>query len=225
MKYLKTLNELKEWKRLKPFRPYGVKAINVSGIELNDICQKLKINEKASFISSGSFGNAYSIGDDRVLKITSDKREAKTAWDLIKANNPSIVKYSGVWRYQLRDGMAWVVLMEKVEPLQSYIKNNLFRDRYMVELTDDALDLAYFNWNEISHAEFISEIEKKWILNGSGKKIVNCIWDCYKSLKSFSILDFHKGNLGFTKDGRLVLFDVSPLNLKVRRFDDVPILN
>ena len=84
MKYLK---ELKEFRYLKPKHPYGSKSISLSKIELGDICQKLNIDiNKVKFLSSGSYGNVYSF-DNKVLKVTTDKREAKMALDLINILN------------------------------------------------------------------------------------------------------------------------------------------
>ena len=92
MKYLKPFNELKEWKNLKPYHPYGSKAIQVSKVELNDICQKIDLDpNQVSYVASGMFGNAYLVGEDMVLKITLDKREAQMALEKLP-NNSSITR-------------------------------------------------------------------------------------------------------------------------------------
>lgn len=63
-----------------------------------DICQKLNLNTSdIKYIGSGSYGNAYKVGN-KVVKITTHKDEAKSIFDLIKKNieTDNIVKYYSV---------------------------------------------------------------------------------------------------------------------------------
>jgi hypothetical protein len=222
MKYLNKYKvfELKEWKTLKPFHPYGSKNIKISKIELVKICEFLGLNiSNIKYIKSGKFGDAYQV-DDLVLKITNDVREAKTAWGLITNNNKSIVNYRGVWRYE----EFYVILMDKVETLIDHINKNFrYKDQF-IYFCDDICDILYDKWGIKDFNEFNNEVISRWTLNTKfSKKFVKDIWSCYLNLIDFKRLDIHIGNIGISDD-RIVLFDISPLNLRIKKFDDCPII-
>lgn len=224
MKHLNKFNELKEWKYLKQKSPYGSKSILISKIELDNICQKLNIDSnKIKFISSGSNGNAYSF-DNKVLKITTDKSEAKMAWNLIKNDNKSIVKYHGVWRYQSK-GMFWIIIMDKLEGLNEFIDRHLRNTQSYKSLANLATDIIFNKWGNLTSELYLNEIEEEYILDTPfAKKLINQIWDCYFNLKDMPKLDFHSYNLGYNNERVLVLFDISPIKLRINRFDEPPIL-
>jgi hypothetical protein len=221
MKYLK---ELKEFRYLKPKHPYGSKSISLSKIELGDICQKLNIDiNKVKFLSSGSYGNAYSF-DNKVLKVTTDKREAKMASDLIKNANISVVKYYNVFRYQSKGLMLWVIIMDRVEVLNDFIDKMKYDQGYK-SLVDLATDIIFYNWGSLEKEEYINGIEEEYNLDKPfSKKLVTQIWNCYFNLKDLPKLDFHNYNLGYNSDGELVLFDATPIKSRVNRFDEPNII-
>lgn len=223
--FMEFLIELKEWKYLKPKGTYGSKSILISKIELNNICQKINIDPKEmKFISSGSNGNAYSLGD-KVLKITTDKREAKMAWDLIKNDNKSIVKYYSVWRYKSK-GMFWIIIMDKLEELNEFINNHLKNKQGYIDLSNLATDIIFNKWGNLTKELYLKEIEDEYVLDTPfSKKLISQIWDCYFNLKEMPKLDFHTYNLGYNKERVLVLFDITPINSRINRFDDIPIIN
>jgi len=219
MKHLKLFEELKNYKNLKPYHPYGSKTIQISKIELQDICKKLELDEnQIKFITSGSFGNAYEYGE-QVLKITTDKREAEMAWNLIGVDNPGIVRYYGVWRYKIKSKIRYIILMDKVEPVLNYIKKNIKDEASAKGILYDACDAIFQNWGEISREQYLEEIEQKWNLGtGFYKQLVNKLWNCYSNLKKFTLCDFHEHNVGVIGN-RVVLFDVTELRKRVRKFD------
>ena len=221
MKYLK---ELKEFRYLKPKHPYGSKSISLSKIELGDICQKLNIDiNKVKFLSSGSYGNAYSF-DNKVLKVTTDKREAKMALDLIKNVNISVVKYYNVFRYQAKGLMLWVIIMDRVEGLNDFF-NKMKYGRVYESLADLATDIIFYNWGSLEKEDYINSIEEEYNLDKPfSKKLVTQIWNCYFNLKDLPKLDFHNFNLGYNSDGELVLFDATPIKSRVNRFDEPNII-
>ena len=221
MKYLK---ELKEFRYLKPKHPYGSKSISLSKIELGDICQKLNIDiNKVKFLSSGSYGNAYSF-DNKVLKVTTDKREAKMASDLIKNANISVVKYYNVFRYQSKGLMLWVIIMDRVEGLNDFF-NKMKYGRGYESLAYLATDIIFHNWGSLEKEDYINSIEEEYNLDKPfSKKLVTQIWNCYFNLKDLPKLDFHNYNLGYNIDGELVLFDATPIKSRVNRFDEPNII-
>ena len=219
MNKLVKFNELKEWKKLKKGGLYGIKSILISKVELGNICNELNIDiDKVRFISSGFFGNAYSF-DDKVMKITSDLNESKMISDILKSkkDNKSIVKYYGIWRYKSKRTFS-IIIMDKVIPLSEKVKDN-------INLFNFVTDTIFRNWGFLKYDEYISSIESKYTIKKTFmKNIINDIWKCYSNLKHLPTLDFHIYNLGYSKNNDLVIFDITPLDTKIRRFDDAPIL-
>jgi hypothetical protein len=206
MKYIK---ELKEWKNLKPHSPYGSKKIKISKIELEGICNKIGISSSnVRFLSSGCFGNAYTYGD-KIIKITTDKNEARVAYDLIGKDNLLIVKYYRVYKYV----NFYVILMDRVVPIKDYLKSiNHFDINWM--FIWDLTETLCKNWNNIDKDRYIEEVYKlyksenrKWNIVGIKKFLLDGVWDIYESIRAHYI-DLHPDNLGI-KDGNLVCFDLT----------------
>lgn len=209
MKYIK---ELKEWKNLKPYNPYGSKRIKISKIELEGICNKIGISSNSiKFLSSGSFGNAYSY-DDKVMKITIDKNEAIVAHDLISKGNKRMVKYYNVYKYN----SLYVIIMDRVTPILDYLDKIKNLDKnYIWDLTS----FLHNNWGTISQGQYLEDVyeyyNKKTIV-GIKRFLLDEIWDIYESIHEHYI-DLHPDNIGI-KDGRLICFDLT--SVRGGKFDD-----
>lgn len=216
----------------KPKSDYFSKKITISKPQLEQICDFLNLPfDEVKFLSSGAYGNAYQIGD-KVLKLTTDKQEAKSVYDILKyEQNESIVRYYDISRYKLNNRLIYVILMDKVTPLDKYmsrIKNIDFGT--LDEYIDDVTDLMMDEWNNMkTKKDFLKLIDedKGWDVPTSRfmKKITDDLWDLYVNLRHFikTTPDVHSLNLGYTDDGRLVLFDVAELT-NVRKFDAPRIL-
>lgn len=208
-----------EWKReyKKKKSNYFTKRISISKIELESICDKLNIDYSLlKFISSGSFGNAYKIGD-KVLKITSDKREAKSVNDIIKlGGNDSIVRYYSINIYKNN----YIILMDYLNPLEAYIK-----DDNLKKMIVDCLDIIYDNWNSLSIEELVEKISDKWVLNKYDFIYIDKVFNLYFNIKDLiRNPDIHIGNIGVDKEGRFLIFDFTELSSFIRKFDDPKIL-
>jgi len=211
---MKHLFRFKELKHLKSSK-YGSKKIRLSKIDIENICNFIGVDSNVKYLSSGSFGDAYSIGD-KVLKLTTDKREAQTAWNAIGLNNPGIVKYWGVWQYPKGGDMLYVILMDKVIPLIDYLeKSNLkkYSVSSYIDLCEEICDIIFDNWKDLTYQKLIDELSYN-IHSGLPKKLTVEIFNMYENIKSYNILDIHIYNIG-VKDGKILLYDITPIRLRL----------
>jgi len=213
----------------KPKSRYFTKRIDISKTDLEDICNKLNLSfDKLSFLSSGSFGNAYKIGD-KVLKITSDKSEAKTAYDITKnGQRKGIVNYYKVAMYKVKNKYVYVIVMEYVRPLSNPSSENIDVSSSFnyYDFVWDVTEIMYNNWGKInSKEEFLELVSATYELPNRtfGNVILDRLFDLYQKVKKYKYVDIHPHNLGIRKDRSFVLFDFSEKK-SVRKFDTPEIL-
>jgi len=191
------------------------KRIAVSKMDLEYICDKLGIDyHLLKFISSGSFGNSYRVGD-KVLKLTSDKREAKSVNNLIKSGgNDSIVNYYSVNLYK----NIYIILMDHITPVIEY-----YNDENIKEFISDCLTIIYDRFSKISYftkEDLIKEISSDWEIKDGDRLHIDKIYKLYTDLKDLvKFPDIHIDNLGVDKIGNFILFDFTEL-LPVNKFND-----
>lgn len=194
----------------KPISTYFTKRINISKIELENICTKMNIPfEGIKYLSSGQYGNAYKVGD-KVLKITSDRLEAKTVFNMIKSGQyDGVVEYYKIVKYN----DLYLILMEYVYPLDKYIKK--ISDESILNYLYAIIDIIYDNWANISSKEILEKtIEDVYDVPKSGFKryIIGKLWDLISKLKTNfkdkKELDIHPHNMGFNKNMELLIFDI-----------------
>lgn len=207
---------------------YFTKRVPVTKLDLGHICEELGLPfDQLKFLSSGAYGNAYKIGD-RVLKITSDKKEAKSVYDIIqKGQKKGVVNYYDILRYKLGKGYVFVILMDYVTPLDKYANENI-KDSDIMDYLFSLCDIIHENWRKIkSKDEFYELIEDKYEVPESGftKVITDKLWTLYNKIKGYTedYPDIHPYNMGLKSDGSLVLFDFADLGT-VRKFDQPRII-
>jgi len=188
-----------------------------------------KINRDfINYIDTGSYGSAYRIDGYKVMKITTDEREAFTANRLIGKDTNNIVEHYEVYQLECSDieKPTYVIIMEFLITLDEYSKNirdffDYFSANYNFE--------DFFKYNDFSTQSI------KYFKNKYFKECDNCILDNQvdenvEKLKKIAIdtkrhniypVDVHSGNLGFRIVGAdLIYFDVgvndnfSKVNLK-----------
>lgn len=163
--------------------------------------------EGIKFLSSGQYGNAYKVGD-KVLKITSDRLEAKTVFNMIKSGQyEGVVKYYKVVKYD----DVYLILMEHLYTLDKYIKKIDDDLDYLYKITE----MIYDNWASISSKETLEKIiEDVYDVPKHGFKryIINKLWNLInklkKNFKDKRELDIHPHNIGFNKNMELLIFDI-----------------
>lgn len=177
---------------------YSVKSSVYLISLIKRICRKLNL-VYIDYISSGSFGDAFEVDDRgirKVLKITTDREEAKTSKLLRGKDLPGIIKVYDVFRVRsenLKRFENYVIIMDKVNPLNKRTLSSL--DRAIDKITDDESFIIPNAVDDLPESKIKTEL----------KKIID-------SLKSIGLkedkVDIHSGNIGMNKDG-LVLFDLS----------------
>jgi len=172
------------------FRETDSKVKYLSSIDVNF--------EDIDYLGSGDFGTAYSIGDGKVLKITSSKTEFAIAQELMKNNYSSFAK---VYDTQLIDGDMIIVLEEldvygDVEDLW-YQMSEILDSQGLPAVYVGNLDLD--EWREQGN-EVSDELES-FISDVYGMSVD------YRNL-GIEAADLRPENIGMASDGTYKAFDI-----------------
>jgi len=169
------------------------KFLNDEGIEYNSI----------DWLGSGEYGNAYSLGNGNVLKITNSPSEFELAGQIKGKNLPGIVKiYDWGW-YKEEKPTLYYIVMEELNTDSSI--EDLFQRTEMI-LTTQGLDVSQIgNFDEEEYDGSEGDSDPKI------QKFMNDLYIIYRSCQQLGIRvpDVNYGNLGYDKSGNLTLFDVS----------------
>lgn len=212
----------------KPKSEYFTKRVPVTKLDLEQICDNLGLPfDKIRFLSAGSFGNAYKVGD-KVLKISLDKTEAKSVYDLLQGEqNESVIKYYDISRYRIGKGFVYVIVMDYATPLVKYVDKIKKED--IKEFLECCTDVFFESWGKLeSRKDFEERILQEYdfdLLPKMAVQLVGKLWTLYNNLKDEfkTYPDIHIYNLGIKEDGELVMFDYNSLET-VRKFDQPRIL-
>lgn len=222
---MKHLNEYREYK--KPKSNYH-RVIDISKIELRDICVKLNLNANdIKYLGSGCYGNAYKV-DDKVLKITEHKDEAKSVHDLIKHNIqiPGIIKYYSVNMFKHKKGYLYVIVMDYVQPLDNFLEKKFGNYNDVQKLINFMLDIIWEKWDKLKlYKYFVNLVNKKYdSTNKTVAYFIDKIWDLFQNLQPYlpHCPDLHTGNIG-VKDNKFIYFDYARCEY-VRKYSDPSIL-
>ena len=82
------------------------------------ICKQLGYDEP-EYLGKGGYGVAFSIGDDVVLKFTSDEEEAQNAFFLLNKEPENLIEYYDVYKIMSDEilNTIYVLIMEYLLPL------------------------------------------------------------------------------------------------------------
>lgn len=191
----------------------GIKR-DMSDYIAQKIAEKRGYNQ-INYIGSGMFGSAYDIGDNKILKITSDHTEANENIKLRGKPLKYIAKPYEVSKIKLKnkDDMFFIVL-EKLTTKPDIFKKhvNKLDDFFVNEFGDDFYDIivdyVYYGWNKkYNTIEFRKFMEN----NPETSKYFYDLINIADELKKYGIrsLDFlSPNNLGYKNNGNLAFFDV-----------------
>jgi len=159
--------------------------------------------EAMSFLGEGHFGTAYSVGDGRVLKITSSESEYKIAAELLE--NP-------------RENLVKIYAAEKAveSPLRGYyyiLQEELTQDSEDESLFYEALSLLDAQGVPVSYISSFDEEEYE-AENGEIspdvktflQELSEVVWDARRF--AGDTMDIHAENIGRDKNGVLKAFDL-----------------
>ena len=181
-----TLLEGTNWDELKAF-------LTKEGIEFNSV----------DWIGSGEYGNAYSLGNGKVFKITTSENEFHVGSGLVGKNYPGLVQYYGYGWYSDKP-KKYYLIMEELD-VDSSIDDDLSRIEMI--LTTQGLGLSYEGLTYFDEDEYDgSEGE----LDPDIQKFMEQLRQIYISCQRIGVAvpDVNYGNLGYDKSGNLTLFDI-----------------
>ncbi len=177
-------------KNFKTFVNENVKSIDDFYLENN-------INpDDLSYLGSGDFGEAYSIGDGRVLKKTSSKSEFNLAKQMEGKDIPVLESIAKIYKTDIINGQMLIILEELEEDshiedlyyeLQNYLDEQGLPIQYIDHLDTDELDIS----DELQN--FMNDLDD--------------IIRAYRYL-GVEASDIRPENMGYSKEGKLKAFDI-----------------
>lgn len=204
------------------------KALYVSKLDLENICNLVDLPyEEVQFLSSGIYGNAYRVGN-KVLKITTDKSEAKSVYQILQSHQQKgIVKYYDISMYKMRNEYVYIIIMDYIEPLIPKIKKMRYHAKNnLIDFAWCLTDTIFYNWGKLDKKQYLEQVASEYVIptDGFDKVMLDGIWKLYNHLKTMKTApDFHPNNIGVDKKGNFVMFDFSTLD-STTKFDQPRII-
>ena len=160
--------------------------------------------EEMYYLGKGDFGEAHSLGDGRVLKETSSRREFEIAQELVGKDVPGFAKIY----VAEEDKGRYKIIMEELEE-DSDIENQYYEVQNMLET--QGLPIQYLgHFDEDEYVEEHGEIPEET------KKFMEELDEIVSSYRRLGIeaSDIRSENMGRDKDGVLKAFDLDDRNKK-----------
>lgn len=162
------------------------------------ICDLFGFNSGAEYLNSGSYGMAFIVDKNKVIKLTSSKEEARIAKGLLGQNIPNMVRYYRIKR--IKEYEIWAILMDRA---RGFNKEELpimnIMDKYIYGkkiLEDDVEEMRI----EIKNENLFMDIFEK-LLKDYNKMCKNL------NKNRISTQDLHLGNIGYIGND-MVHFDI-----------------
>ena len=154
------------------------------------------------YLGSGEYGEAYSIGNDRVLKITTSKSEFKIANEIKNSDSSMFDCFAEIYDTEEVDGKMYIVMEELYQDSEI---DSLY-DQLSVLLEDQSLPIQYVHYLDLDDVEVSDDLET----------FINYIEDINHGYRRLGIeaSDIQPDNLGYSKDGVLKAFDIDDKNRK-----------
>lgn len=152
--------------------------------------------DNLSFLGSGDFGKAYSIGDGRVLKTTSSKNEFNLAKQMENKNVPILDSIAKIYKTDIVNNKMLIILEELTE--DSKIED-LFYELYNY-LEEQGLPIQYLDNLDTDELEISDELQN----------FINDMDDIIRAYRYLGIeaSDIRPENMGYSNDGKLKAFDI-----------------
>ena len=153
--------------------------------------------EELSYMGSGDFGEAHSIGDDRVLKITRSKSEFDFAKELVGKDVPALDGFVNFYAASIVDNQYYIIMEELEE--ESDIED-LYWWRVEELLSEEGLSIQYLHMLDTYELDLDKDI----------LKFISDIEDVNRSYRYLGIeaSDIKPDNLGVDKNGKVKAFDI-----------------
>ena len=211
-----------------------------------DKLTKHGINPK-KLLGYGAYGNAYDLGNDKVLKITSDEAEARASFHLMNKHLNHVVRYERVFRFpklEMAQGYDedyydengnkpyknnhYGIVMEKVQPGTDnpYQFTSSIRE-FMAAVSKDNWFNKQMRWPELS-AYFM----QLYSTNSETASDILEVLDSHQIgeirdellANNIEFSDFHSDNMGRRKDGTWVVFDLGSDSMSPVSANAIPVV-
>lgn len=188
----------------------------------SEIAELKGLNEPL-YIGSGSFGVAYDITGDKILKITNDRAEATENLNLVGKNLERIAEPYHVFSVKSKEDNiyeTYAIILEKLQTNPN--KFNSYYERFFY-IIKHLLNINFYDWvwhyihkkNVLSEEE-INKINKYYKKNPEDYEYYNALLEINDELKKHGItsIDFmNPTNLGYKPNGKIAFFDVGMGNI------------
>lgn len=184
-----------------------------------------QLDPDTGLLDEGLWGVVYQVSPDRVIKVTTDEREADAVDDVMRAHrkmlwdHPGVVRFYNAW--QLADqARSWeyggyshytvyVFLREEVTPLDKLVSSTEF---YRLSVAMDPLREASLTYDHLlekgertlhQREQLVAEIS---LMVAKLKRTRRELWPAAEFMKlyldatDFALADVHPGNLGLVAD-------------------------
>ena len=179
-----------------------IKKLLREGLENNTLSKEefFKQNninpEELSYMGSGDFGEAHSIGDGRVLKITRSKSEFDFAKELVGKDVPALDGFVNFYAASIVDNQYYIIMEELEE--DSDIEDLYYQVEEL--LSNEGLPIQYLHMLDTDELDLDEDI----------LKFINDIEDINHSYRILGVeaSDIKPDNLGVDKNGKVKAFDI-----------------
>ena len=149
-----------------------------------------------SYLGSGDFGKAYSIGDGRVLKKTSSKNEFNLAKQMEGKDIPVLNSIAKIYKTDIINNQMLIILEELEE--DSHIEDLYYELQNYLD--EQGLSIQYIDYLDTDEMEISDELQA----------FMNDLDDIIRAYRYLGVeaSDIRPENMGYSKDGKLKAFDI-----------------
>ena len=149
-----------------------------------------------SYLGSGDFGEAYSIGDGRVLKKTSSKNEFNLAKQMEGKDIPVLNSIARIYKTDIINNQMLIILEELEE--DSHIEDLYYELQNYLD--EQGLPIQYIDNLDTDGMEISDELQS----------FMNDIDDIIRAYRYLGVgaSDIRPENMGYSKEGKLKAFDI-----------------
>lgn len=149
-----------------------------------------------SYLGSGDFGEAYSIGDGRVLKMTSSKNEFSLAKQMEDKDIPVLNSIAKIYKTDIINNQMLIILEELEE--DSHIEDLYYELQNYLD--EQGLPVQYIDYLDTDEMEISDELQS----------FMNDLDDIIRAYRYLGVeaSDIRPENMGYSKDGKLKAFDI-----------------
>ncbi|MFW6219468.1 MAG: DUF5661 family protein [bacterium] len=188
------------------------KKLNLTGLA-DKIAQKLGY-EKAEPYGHGSAGGAYYIGNNKIMKITTDVAEAHDLSKLMGKNYKHLPKIYNIFKLKTHITDVYVIIREELDVNPNkvddmfYQLNRELKKHNLPSIYKIMEDYTVHGFKE-ENIDYLETTHAK-IKDNKIKKDIEQIIELLRELKQANIrsYDFQVENFGYRKDGSLVFYDI-----------------